>query len=113
MDRIGEYREIIKRLLRERENLARPSLPEGLEVTCLFDDATAQYALLSIGWMQHERVSGTTLLLRIKDGKIRVEEDWTDAPIADDLIEAGVPKEDVILAFHPPEAPAGTDYAVA
>jgi hypothetical protein len=107
------YREIIKSLLRERENLARPSLPEGLEVTCLFDDATAQYALFSIGWMQEERVSGATLLLRIKDGKIRVEEDWTDAPIVDDLIAAGVPKEDIVLAFHPPEVRSSTDYAVA
>lgn len=113
MDRIAKYREIIKRLLRERECLARPSLPEGLEVTCLFDDATAQYALLSIGWMQQERVSGTTLLLRIKDGKVRIEEDGTDAPIVDDLIEAGVPREEIILAFHPPEAPAVADYALA
>jgi hypothetical protein len=113
MDRVKEYREIIKRLLRERENLARPSLPEGLEVTCLFDDTTGQYALLTIGWMQQERVSGTTLLLRIKGGKIRVEEDWTDAPIVDDLIDAGVPKQDIVLAFQPPAARASTEYAVA
>jgi hypothetical protein len=113
MDRMKEYREIVKRLLRERENLAHPSLPEGLEVTCLFDDAAAQYALLTLGWMRGERVSGTTLLLRIKDGKIWVEEDGTDAPIAEDLIEAGVPREDIVLAFHPPEMRALTDYAVA
>jgi hypothetical protein len=84
-----------------------------MEVTCLFDDLTAQYALLSLGWMQGERVSGTTLLLRIKDGKVRVEEDWTDAPILDDLIEAGVPKEDIVLAFHPPEQRDLPEYAVA
>jgi hypothetical protein len=113
MDRVKEYREILKRLLRERESLARPSLPEGLEVTCLFDDATAQYALLTIGWMRGERVSGTTLLLRIRDGKIWVEEDWTDAPIADDLIEAGVPEDDIVLAFHPPDMRSVSDYAVA
>jgi hypothetical protein len=113
MDRVKEYREIIKRLLREREDFARPSLPEGLEVTCLFDDATSQYALMTLGWMQCERVSGTTLLLRIKDGKIWVEEDWTDAPIVADLIEAGVPKADIVLAFHPPEARSLADYAVA
>ena len=113
MDRVNEYREIVKRLLREREKLARPSLPEGLEVTCLFDDTTGHYALFTIGWMKQERVSGTTLLLRIKDGKIRVEEDWTDAPIADDLLDAGVPKKDIILAFQPPEARASTEYAVA
>jgi hypothetical protein len=113
MDRMKEYREIVKRLLNERASLARPSLPEGLEVSCLFDDATAQYALLTLGWMQGERVSGTTLLLRIKDGKIRVEEDWTDAPIAHDLVEAGVSREDIVLAFHPPELHSLTDYAVA
>jgi hypothetical protein len=51
--------------------------------------------------------------LRIKDGKIRVEEDWTDAPIVEDLIEAGVPKEDIVLAFHPPEPQSLTTYAIA
>jgi hypothetical protein len=113
MDRVKEYREIIKRLLRERQNLSRPSLPEGLEVTSLFDDATNQYALMSLGWVQQERVSGTTLLLRIKDGKIWVEEDWTDAPIVTDLIDAGVPKEEIVLAFHPPEARGLPEYAAA
>src|SRR5262249_9007919 len=113
MDRANGYREVIKRLLREREKLARPSLPEGLEVTCLFDDTTGLYALLTIGWLKQERVSGTTLLLRIKDGRIGVEEDWTDAPIVDDLVDAGIPRQDIILAFQPPEARASTEHAVA
>ncbi len=113
MDRVKEYSEIIKRLLCEREKLARASLPQGLEVTCLFDDTTGYYALLTVGWMKEERVSGTTLLLRIKDGKIRVEEDLTDAPIVDDLVDAGVPRRDIILAFQPPEARASTEHAVA
>jgi hypothetical protein len=29
------------------------------------------------------------------------------------LLEAGVPKEDIVLAFHPPEMRALTDLAVA
>ncbi len=111
MDRVKEYREIIKRLLQERECLARPSLPPGLEVTCLFDDESGQYALLSVGWMQGERVSGATLLLRIKDGKIWVEEDGTDAPIADDLVQAGIPRQAIVLGFQPPEVRASTAFA--
>ena len=111
MDRMKKYQEIVKGLLEERERMARPFLPEGMEVTCLFDDSSAQYALLSVGWMQGERVSGNTLLLRIKDGKIWVEEDGTDAPIADDLVEAGVSCQDIVLGFQPPEFRAYTTFA--
>ena len=111
MDRVKAYREIVKRLLRDRETIARPSLPEGMEVTCLFDDESGQYALMSIGWMQGERISGTTLLLRIRDGRIWVEEDGTDAPIADDLVEAGVPRRSIVLGFQPPEIRAFTEFA--
>jgi hypothetical protein len=113
MDRVKEYRQTIKRLLRERERLACPFLPPGLDVTCLFDDVSGQYALLTIGWMQGERVSGTTLLLRIRDGKIWVEEDGTDAPIADDLVQAGIPCQDIVLGFQPPEIRAYTAFAAA
>lgn len=113
MDRVKEYAEIVKRLLRERERIARPSLPEGLEVTGLFDDVSRQYALLSVGWMQGERVSGAILLLRIKDGKIWVEDDGTDAPIADDLVEAGIPIHDIVLGFQPPEMRIHTEFAAA
>ena len=113
MNQVKEYRETIKRLLRERECLACPSLPPGLEVTCLFDDMSGQYALLSVGWMQGERVCGVTLLLRIKGDKIWVEEDATDAPIADDLVEAGIPRQDIVLGFQPPEIRSYTEFAAA
>ncbi|WP_442921720.1 element excision factor XisI family protein [Microcoleus sp. Aus8_D2] len=29
-----------------------------------------------------------------------MEEDWTEYGIATDLVAAGVPKEDIVLAFH-------------
>ena len=42
-----------------------------------------------------------------------IEEDWTEEGIATDLLEAGVPHEDIVLAFHPPEKRPLTDFAVA
>lgn len=93
--------------------MGRPFLPAELEAVCLFDDSSEQYGLMSIGWMQGERVSGAILLLRIKSGKIWVEEDATDAPIAEDLVQAGIPIQDIVLGFQPPQIRAQTAFAVA
>ena len=35
-----------------------------------------------------------------------------DRPIATELLAAGVPKEDIVLAWHPPEVRKHTGYAV-
>ena len=40
--------------------------------------------------------------LRIVQGKIWIEEDWTKQGIADQLLEAGVPPEDIVLGFQHP-----------
>jgi hypothetical protein len=37
----------------------------------------------------------------------------TEDGIATDLLEAGVPKEDIVLAFHAPEMRPYTEFAVA
>ena len=111
MDRVNEYREAIKRLLRERERLACSTLLPGLKVTCLFDDVSGQYALLTIGWMQGERVCGATLLLRIKGNQIWVEADETDAPIAEDLVQEGIPHQDIVLGFLSPEMRIHTAFS--
>lgn len=50
---------------------------------------------------------------RISGGKVWVEEDWTEGGVADELVRAGVPRSDIVLAFHPPELRHLTDFAVA
>jgi len=38
-----------------------------------------------------------------KHGKVWIEEDWTEEGISKDLVAAGIPPEDIVLAFHSPE----------
>ena len=38
----------------------------------------------------------------IKDGKIWVQHDGTEIGVANELVELGVAKEDIVLAYHPP-----------
>ncbi|MFO5437454.1 MAG: element excision factor XisI family protein, partial [Dolichospermum sp.] len=51
--------------------------------------------------------------IRIKNDKIYIEEDWTQEGIATELLREGVPKEDIVLAFHDPETRKFTEFAVA
>ena len=53
------------------------------------------------------------LYIALKDDKIWIEEDLTEDGIATYFIEHGIPKKDIVLAFHPPEMRQHTEFAVA
>ena len=55
----------------------------------------------------------TTLHVRLKEGKVWVEEDMTEEGIANYWVKAGVPKEDIVLAFQHPSMRPLTEFAVA
>lgn len=65
-----------------------------------------------MGWKDMRRVWNTIVYVRLHNDKIWIEEDWTEDGIATDLLAAGVPKEDIVLAFHHPEIRPLTDFAV-
>jgi hypothetical protein len=113
MEKIDGYRKLIKaHLTQVHEWCARQPKP-GVDALLVFDDERSVYMLVVTGWTEHERVRGATLFLRIKDGKIWLEEDWTDYAIGEKLIEEGVPKSDIVLGFQSPENRRHTEFAVA
>ena len=48
----------------------------------------------------------------IKDEKIWIQYDGTEIGTANELVELGVPKEDIILAFHAPYKRPYTGFGV-
>jgi hypothetical protein len=48
----------------------------------------------------------------IKGSKVWIQANNTDLDIAADLVTAGVPKEDIVLAFHAPYKRPYTGFAV-
>ena len=84
-----------------------------METVCAFDDERDQYLLMSVGWAGNRRERGTTLYVRLRDGRIWVEEDWTEDGFANHLLQAGVPREDIVLGFHAPNLRKLTEFAVA
>jgi hypothetical protein len=85
----------------------------GLETLCLFDDARDEYIIINLGWRERRRVQYITLLVRIRNEKIWIEEDGTEEGFANLLTTAGVPKDDIVLAFNPPELRHLSEYAAA
>jgi hypothetical protein len=111
VDRIAEYQNTVKRILDEYADMV-PS-EQGIEVERIYDDAHGHYELLFVGWENKRRVHGIVLHVDIKDGKIWIQHDGTEVGIANDLVVAGIPKEQIVLAFHPPYKRPYTGYAVA
>ena len=48
----------------------------------------------------------------IVGGKVLIEKDNTEDGVATELVEAGIPKTQIVLAFRSPEVRKQTEYAV-
>lgn len=113
MDKLTEYSMLIKRILTEYIELSNRHPNPDIETFLIVDDVKAHYIWMNLGWQNDDRINGMTVYVRIRDGKFWVEEDWTEDGIATDLVRAGVPKEDIVLAFHEPKMRRYTEFAVA
>lgn len=108
---IEQYRQYIRYLLSERrERISIQRNAEEYEVQTLFDAEQDHYQLLYVGWRGNKRNFGCVLHLDIKGGKIWIQHDGTEVGIANELVELGVPKQDIILAFHEPYVRQFTDF---
>lgn len=83
------------------------------ETIAIFDETRGHYLLHTMGWKDKRRVWNTIVYVRLHSGKFWIEEDGLEQGVATDLLEAGVPKEDIVLAFHHPEIRPLTGFAVA
>ena len=111
MDSLDRYRQIIEDALSYFVGIKYANAPE-IDNHPLFDRTHDHYAIVSTGWMPNERSGhGCLLHLQIKNGKIWIHRDGTEDGIADDLLAAGVPYGDIVLAFHRPEIRPYTEFA--
>ena len=114
MDKLDQYRKCIQEVLTAHHQLHPANADEGVERQLLLDRERDHYQLLKIGWRHgNEPVFGCSIHLSIKDGKIWIERDFTEYGIANELMDRGVPKEDIVLAFHAPYKRPYTGFAVA
>jgi len=111
VERIESYRNFIEKVI--GEYAAIPYSHGEIEQRTYFDREKDVYMLYVVGWDDGKRIHSINIHADIIDGKIWIQQDGTEDGIATDLELAGVPKSDIVLAWHEPELRKYTEYAVA
>jgi hypothetical protein len=113
MDKLTHYQNIIKQILTEYQRISAQVPVLDVDEVLMFDDERSHYLWFNVGWKQGKRIKGISVYVRIKNEKVYIEEDWTEEGIATDLLREGIPKSDIVLAFHAPEKRQFTEFAIA
>lgn len=104
MDKVTRYRQILRERVGALANfINQHSHHPKAHAHAVIDEGHDLYLLVKSGWADHRRVRGTTLFLRLHDGQVSIEEDWTEEGISKELVAAGIAEEDIVLAFQSPE----------
>jgi hypothetical protein len=72
-----------------------------------------RYLVIDEGWIDDRRIHALIFDAEIRSNKIWLHHDGLDHGITDELVAAGVLKDHIVLAFHPPHVRQHTGYAIA
>lgn len=106
-----DYRELIKKVL--DKYISYQMKDDSIEKQLIFDTERDRYLIVYVGWEDEKQIYGCPIHIDIKDGKIWIERDFTEAGVANELVELGVPKTDIVLAFRSPFVRQFTGFAAA
>jgi len=100
----------IKQLLEHFASI--PAATGDVELETIFDDTQNRYQVIAQGWQGKRRMHGCLVHIDLKGSKVWLQHDSTDAEIAEELVERGIPKERIVLGFLPESVRPHTGYAV-
>jgi len=110
MERLEQYREIIRELLQDYCGDDREEVDSEIQMIC--DRDRDHYQLVSLGWQGHRRFYTVLMHLDIKNGKIWIQRNETDHLIAQELVSMGVLREDIVLGLQPEYVRADSGYSL-
>jgi XisI protein len=108
MDKVTQYRQYVQKLLSQyaKDDVTN----DESEVQLIFDTERDHYQWMNVGWQQFNRIYRCIIHLDIKDGKIWLQQNLTDQNPAEELVEMGMPREDIVLGLQPPYKRPYTEY---
>jgi XisI protein len=112
MDKITHYQQIIINLLEEYSAIPS-SYPTELRDEIVADTVRNHFQLITLGWEGARFVYEVVFHLDLIEGKIWIQQNNTEANLAEELCERGIPKSDLVIGFQPASVRALSGYAVA
>jgi hypothetical protein len=111
MDTLRFYQDTVEKIL--KDYAAIPYSYGDIRQYVIINSDRTHFLLFNEGWHGKRRVHGVVTHVEIRDGKIWIHFDGIEEGITEELVVAGVPKDQIVLAFHPPEIRSHTGYAIA
>jgi hypothetical protein len=108
---LDTYRQIVEAILTAYTQI--PYAYGEIQTEAVFDRTHDRYLLVNVGWDNGQRVHGCLVHIDMLNNKLWIQRDGTEHGIAKELVQAGVPKDHIVLGFRPTEVRQHTEYAVA
>ena|ERR1700722_10328991 len=109
---LNSWRSLIKKILRP---LAEIPFPKHVNLKCkmVCDEPSDVYLVVCEGWEKVRRLHGIMAHIEIRGDKIWIMLDGTEYGLANELLDAGVPRDRIVLGFKSPQVRQHTGFAVA
>jgi hypothetical protein len=111
MANIEHYRQCIQTILKKHGKF-KPKYDE-IDNELIFDTTHDHYQLMRVGWDDLRRVYHSVIHFDIKDNKIWIQQNMTESDLAQELVNMGIRKEDIVFGLQPPYKRPYTGYGVA
>jgi hypothetical protein len=110
MGQLERYRAIVRRLIEDYASY-QPAYGD-IRTEAVVDSEHDHYEVMQVGWDGQRRVHGSVIHIAIRDGKVWLEYNGTNARIGEEMVAAGIPRQDVVLGFQPAERRPLTGFGV-
>lgn len=110
MDKLNHYRKLIREILTNHSKV--PYKHGNIKFETVFDSEFDRYLLILLGRENKRYEHGCLIHVDIINEKIWIQRDGTEFGVANELVEAGVPKNEIVLGFKSPEHRKDTEFAI-
>lgn len=113
MDKLDKYEQIIIEKFEEYATSWNNS-DEQITTQTIIDLKGKHYQLMRYGWVNEvDYIHNCVFHIDIIDDKGWLQENRTDIFIAEELVQSGIDKKDIVLGLLPPQRRKDSEYAYA
>jgi XisI protein len=119
MDRLDQYRDILYKILSHYTPLmskpahAADQQENHITSAVIVSEDRNHFMVINEGWEGKRRIHSLIFHAELRSGKLWIHHDGIDRGITEELVVAGIPKDQIVLAFHPLHVRQHTGYAIA